>query len=60
VALRLAPALAAVLDAHATSTPVSITVRELDLGGPTPREPEGSAQGQERYEGRQIDWLRRG
>jgi hypothetical protein len=60
VARRVAPALAAVVDAQATTTPVSITVRELDRGGTPRREPEGSAEGQERHEGRQIDWLRRG
>jgi hypothetical protein len=54
VASRLAAALGAVLEAHATATPVSITVRELD-------DPRGrwSGEPEEGQVGSQVDWLRR-
>lgn len=62
VAQRLAPALAPVLDVHGTATPVTISVRKLDRGWePPPHERwSPSAERQERQEGRQVDWLRRG
>jgi hypothetical protein len=59
VARQLAPELSAALQARATAARTDISVWELDRGGlrATVR---SSGEGEERQEGGQIDWLRRG
>jgi hypothetical protein len=61
VARHLSPALSAVLNAQATSTPVSISVHELDRRREPPPDERGtwSTEREEGHEGSQVDRLRR-